>query len=446
MRRRSRHGAMNVQDQPVMGLIGVLRRALTLWRPYRVQGSLILLAMLLQQGFNTVLALSLKLIIDTALANRDGGLLLLILTGLAGGFVVALLANVAADYLTARVGANMLNDLRRMMFNHLQRLSMNFFAHAQAGNIVAHFSSDLADIDKGLTSRLADALLALIGLGVNVPLLFVLEWRLALVSMVALPLMMLGTRAVTPRVSRANYQLKQAQGQLASTVHEHVRAQPVIKVLGLHGSTLARFRHELSGLARDTVRASFLTQLVGTASSLGVLLVQLVALGVGAVLALHGQVTVGALVAFISLLSSVNKDAYNLSKKVVPSLLTATGGLQRIEDLLGQRPRVVDAPGARPLPRLAREIRFTDVSFSYTGDQLHLDHVSFTIPAGETVAFVGPSGGGKSTILGLLTRFYDVAGGARPLGGHGPQAAAQALQHRQNGIVVQDTFLFHTTK
>src|SRR5207249_12244314 len=226
MRRGSRKDLMIVQGPPVMGLIAVMRRALAYWRPYWVQGLLIVAATLVQQAFNTFLALSLKLIIDTALAARDGVLLLWILAGLAGGFVVALLANVAADYLTARVGANMLNDLRRTMFSHLQRLSMDFFAHAQTGNIVAHFSSDLADIDKGLTSRRADALLALIVRAVNVALLFVLEWRLALVSMVALPLMMLGTRAFTPRASRANYQLKQAQGQLASTVHEHVRAQP----------------------------------------------------------------------------------------------------------------------------------------------------------------------------------------------------------------------------
>src|SRR5437016_8967019 len=120
MRAQSREGATSAQGQPVMGLIAVMHRALTYWRPYRVQGLLILLAMLLQQGFNTFLALSLKLIIDTALAARDGVLLLWILAGLAGGFVVALLANVAADYLTARVGANMLNDLRRTMFSHLQ--------------------------------------------------------------------------------------------------------------------------------------------------------------------------------------------------------------------------------------------------------------------------------------------------------------------------------------
>src|SRR5437762_9827819 len=298
MRAQSREGATSAQGQPVMGLIAVMRRALTYWRPYRVQGLLIVVAMLLQQGFNTFLALSLKLIIDTALAAGDSVLLLWILAGLAGGFIIALLANLSADYLTARVASNILNDLRLQMFSHLQRLSMDFFARAQTGNIVAHFSSDLADIDKGLTSRLADALLALIGLAVNVPLLFVLEWRLAVVAMAAVPLMLLGTRLVTPRASRANYQLKQAQGQLASTVLEHVRAQPVIKVFGLQAFTLARFRHQLADLARDTVRASFLTQLVGTASSLGVVLVQLVALGVGALLALHGQLTVGALVAF----------------------------------------------------------------------------------------------------------------------------------------------------
>src|SRR5438876_5593062 len=241
MRAQSREGATSAQGQPVMGLIAVMRRALTYWRPYRVQGLLIVVAMLLQQGFNTFLALSLKLIIDTALAAGDSVLLLWILAGLAGGFIIALLANLSADYLTARVASNILNDLRLRMFSHLQRLSMDFFARAQTGNIVAHFSSDLADIDKGLTSRLADALLALIGLAVNVPLLFVLEWRLALVSMVALPLMMLGTRAFTPRVSRANYQLKAGPG--AARQHRpRARSRPTghqgLWAAGVHSRSL----------------------------------------------------------------------------------------------------------------------------------------------------------------------------------------------------------------
>src|SRR5438094_3234241 len=235
MRRGSRKDLMIVQGPPVMGLIAVMRRALAYWRPYWVQGLLIVAATLLQQALNTFLALSLKLIIDRALAAREGVLLLWILAGLAGGFVVALLASVCADYLTARVSANILNDVRLEMFSHMQRLSMDFFARARTGNIVAHFSSDLVDIEKGLTSRLSDAVLALIGLIVNVPLLFVLEWQLALLFVAALPLIIVGTRAFTPRASRANYQLKQDQGQLASTVHESVRAQPVVKVFGLQG-------------------------------------------------------------------------------------------------------------------------------------------------------------------------------------------------------------------
>src|SRR6266566_1704558 len=426
MRRDRGKDVMNAHGQPVMGLIGVMRRALAYWRPYWVQGVLIVLAMLLQQGFNTFLALSLKLIIDTALPARDGMLLLWILAGLAGGFIVALVANLCADYLTARVSANILNDLRLKMFSHLQRLSMDFFQRARTGNIVAYFSSDLADIEKGLTSRVADALLALI-------------------FMVALPLIMLATRAFTPRAARANYQLKQDQGQLASTVHEYVRAQPVVKVFGLQNSVLARFKDELAGIARSTVRANFLALLVGTTSSLGVLLVQLLALGAGALLALHGHLTVGALVAFMSLLSSVNKDAYNLTKKVVPSLITATGGLQRIEDLLTRRPRVVDARGAQRLPRLAKEIRFEDVSFSYNGEQRQLDHISFTILAGETVAFVGPSGAGKSTILSLLARFYDVTTGAVTIDGHDLRRVTQESLRAQIGHVFQDTFLFNAT-
>src|SRR5437899_7636557 len=156
MRRGSRKDLMSVQGPPVMGLIAVLRRALTYWRPYWVQGLLLVAATLLQQALNTFLALSLKLIIDRALAARDGVMLLWILAGLAGGFIVALFANLCADYLTARVGANILNDLTPKMFSHLQRLSMDFFQRARTGNIVAYFSRDLAAHDEGLTSRFPD--------------------------------------------------------------------------------------------------------------------------------------------------------------------------------------------------------------------------------------------------------------------------------------------------
>src|SRR2546425_12274770 len=128
MRAQSREGATSAQGQPVMGLIAVMHRALTYWRPYRVQGLLIVVAMLLQQGFNTFLALSLKLIIDTALAAGDSVLLLWILAGLAGGFIVALFANLSADYLTARVGAENFDDFPLRVVNHPQGPSVGFFA------------------------------------------------------------------------------------------------------------------------------------------------------------------------------------------------------------------------------------------------------------------------------------------------------------------------------
>src|SRR3989442_8874085 len=140
MRAQSREGATSAQGQPVMGLIAVMRRALTYWRPYRVQGLLIVVAMLLQQGFNTFLALSLKLIIDTALAAGDSVLLLWILAGLAGGFIIALLANLSADYLTARGGVNILNALRLRVFSHLLGVSMGLFAQHQPGKTAHHAS------------------------------------------------------------------------------------------------------------------------------------------------------------------------------------------------------------------------------------------------------------------------------------------------------------------
>jgi len=129
----------------------------------------------------------------------------------------------------------------------------------------------------------------------------------------------------------------------------------------------------------------------------------------------------------------------------VPGVVGGTVGLLRPEALRGQRPQVVGAPGAHPLPRLAREIRFADVTFSYNGGQSQLDHVSLTIPAGETVAIVGPSGAGKSTILSLITRLYDVTAGAVTIDGHDLRQVTQDSLRAQIGVVLQETFLFNTT-
>src|SRR5262249_55035480 len=204
----------------------------------------------------------------------------------------------------------------------------------------------------------------------------------------------------------SSYQKREMESGMLSAVQEMVLAQPVVKAFGLELPVLAGFSQRNEGLFNSAVRVSFLSALVERSAAVGILALNVLIIGVGAYWAFSGALSVGTLVSFVAVFLTLS---YSLSyvSQFVPSLLHAGGGLGHIQHLLNQQPRVVDAPGAIPLPRMARELTFRNVAFSYTGEQLNLPDLSFRITRGEFVAFVGPSGSGKSTLLNLLLRFYD---------------------------------------
>ena len=193
---------------------------------------------------------------------------------LAGGFLLAAGAVLLADYLGAAIAAAILNGIRLRMFEHLQKLSIGYYAQVRSGDVVARFTSDLTDIQKSLTTRIVDAVIATLGLAINIPVAFAIDWRLGLVMVLGMPVAGLGTRVFGRRAANSRYALKQQEAALASLVQESVRAQPVVKVFGLVGWLQDRFRAQLEDLRRRFVRAEFAAELVGSASSQGVLVTQ----------------------------------------------------------------------------------------------------------------------------------------------------------------------------
>ena len=353
-----------MDDHRPMGLLATVGHALRYWRPHWRIGILLLAVLAVPQGFKAFFAYSQRLIIDNALIGHDAALLTRVLAALAGTFVLATAAILLADYLGARIGAAILNTVRLRMFRHLQRLSIGYYARVQSGDVVARFTSDLADIQKSLTTRVVDAVVAMLGLIINIPVAFMIDWRLATVMVLGMPMAGLGTRVFGRRASAARYALKQGEAGVASTVGESVRAQPVVKVFGLAGWLMERFEQQLADLARRFVRAEFLAELVGSSSSLGVLVAQVVVLGVGAWMAYSDLLTTGSLVAFLSLHAVVSKDAYDLTKKVIPApdLLVrraaAHRGAARRTRGRGRRRRRADAePGRGPAGARERDVR-----------------------------------------------------------------------------------------
>jgi ATP-binding cassette subfamily B protein len=407
-------------------------------------GLLIMGGLLIEMAFYAAVPMSFKYLVDYAIIPRNERILIAILTGLACSLVVASVAGLGLDYLYAKFTTGVLNDLRWRMFTHLQRLSMNFYARAQATDIISRFSSDLSSLDRALVSALDGCALPALELVLSAVLLFMLDWRLGLITMLAIPACFAGPRLMTPRAAAAGTLRKQNESQTAGTVQENISGQSIIKAFSLEKSMLARFAERIASQAAASLRVSFLSSFMERSAHVGTLVVQVLVLGVGGYLAFRGQLSIGSLAAFQALFGNFTGSLTSFTH-FYPTLVQAGTGMQRIQELLDEKPGVVDLPDAGTLPRLSREIRFNGVKFGYTPAQLNLNEVSFTIRAGESVAFVGPSGSGKSTVLTVLTRFYEPDAGTVAFDGNDLKRATQDSLRGQLGIVFQESVLFNTT-
>lgn len=439
--RAAEAGSLSTQ---AMGLTGFFRVFFRYLRPYRFQAVMIVLALLVDLLFDTALRLSFKYLIDDVLVTKNSRLLVIILAALAVGVVLASLAGVCRDYFYARLTGSLLNDIRYKLFCHLQRLSMGFYSKAQVGDLMARFSTDLSSVENAVVAALPGGLIAIFGTLFAVIPLFLLEWHMALGVMICLPFCLLGPKMLERRASDANYAFKEEQGAVASTVQENISAQAVVKAFSLEQSAQTKFRQQLDRLFRIGVRANFLNYLMERTPTLSVLVLELLVVGAGSFLVFNDHLTVGSFVSFYVLFVSVNESVYCLTW-VVPSLMEAAAGMQRVEEILTERADIPDAPGATPLEKNSREIAFQNVSFGYAPEHTVLKEASLAIAHGSRVAFVGPSGSGKSTALNLIMRFYDPGQGLIAFDGRDVRTVTQESLRSRMGVVFQENFLFNTS-
>jgi ATP-binding cassette subfamily B protein len=430
--------------QAVPGITTLIRRAATYLRPYWKQEALVLVGTLVAAGYAIVEPLAFQWIIDRAIIPRDFRLLGLLLGGLGFLFVAQSLASLGREYLNAKVAANVLSDMRLQLFRHLQRLSMGYYSRAQVGDIMSRLSSDLFAVQGAMTGMLVQLIYLVATVVVSTVLLLWLQWKLGLLALVISPLVLLGQRLFGAKAVEASYQEQQETAAVSTVLQENLGAQAVVKAFGLEDSSTTTFRESVARLTTATIRSTFIGALFGMTAQLTVALIQLVTMGVGAFMVMKGHLSLGSLLAFTGLLGNVLGPMQGFSG-LLQGLQQATGGMRRIDELLAEEPQVVDAPAAAPLPRFGQEIRFEDVSFSYTGEQMNLKNVSLTIAAGQKVAFVGPSGCGKSTLLSLILRLYDPNAGAVTLDGRDLRTITQASLRGQLATVLQDTFLFNAS-
>jgi ATP-binding cassette, subfamily B, bacterial len=420
------------------------RRFTTLARlvaPYRGRATLSVLTLLLATGIALAPPFLAKFALDDAVNGDAGGKLYLVVAL----FLVAGLANwgmtYAQTYLTGWVGERMLADLRTTLFDHLQDLSLGFYERNRAGVIISRLTNDVEALDQLVTdgiSTLVQSTLTLVGTAI---LLFILDWRLALATLTVIPVMSVGPVLFRRYSTRAYRAVRERLGLVTATLAEDIAGMRVVQAFTREQVNIRNFR-EVSERYRQSnqqtvVLSGWYFPFVDLLSTVALAIV----LGYGGHLYFEGAVEIGTLFAFMLYVQNFFDPVQQLSQ-LYGTFLSATAALDKINDLLDEQPQVVDEPGARDLGHLAGDVRFEGVRFSYgRGDEV-LHGIDLDVPAGTTVALVGHTGAGKSTIAKLLARFYDPTHGRITLDGADLRHVTQTSLRRQLGVVPQEGFLF----
>ncbi|HUF01930.1 MAG TPA: ABC transporter ATP-binding protein [Gaiellaceae bacterium] len=385
-----------------------------------------------------------KLAVDDGIAARDLERLTLIVAAFVGAGVATFVLSSAQTYFTGWVGERGLADLRIRLFTHLQRLSLGYYERNRTGAIISRITNDVEALDQLVTDGLSSLVQNSLLLGGTAAVLFLLDWRLALATLVVLPAMALLTAWFRMRSNRAYRAVRERLGLVTATLAEDISGMRVVQSFTREPASQASFRginERYRAANYDTVVLSGVYfPAVDVLSSVATAIV----LGLGGALVVQGELTVGTLFAFTLYLANFFDPVQQLSQ-LYNTFLSATAALDRITNVLDEEPDVVDAPGARSLDRVEGHVRFEHVRFGYGALPDVLHDFDLDVPSGTTVALVGHTGAGKSTIAKLLARFYDPRSGRITVDGTDLRGVTQSSLRRQLGIVPQEGFLFAGT-
>lgn len=423
------------------------RRISTLARltaPYRLRTALAIASLVAATLTALAPPFLAKLAIDDGISARDLDALTLIVVLFVLAGLANLLTSIAQTYFTGWTGERILADLRIKLFRHLQRLSLGFFERNRAGVIISRLTNDVEALDQlvtdGVTSLFQNSLM-LIGSAV---ILFFLDWRLALAALAIFPFMAIATSIFRVRSSRAYRAVRERLGLVTATLAEDIAGMRVVQSFTREETNQRQFRGVNSRYRESNQETVVLNGLYFPFVDFLSAVATATVLGFGGWLAFEGEVTVGTLFAFLLYLSNFFDPVQQLSQ-LYNTFLAATAALDKITDVLDEEPQVVDRPDARPLPQIEGRVRFDYVRFGYGDGPEILHGIDLDVDAGTTVALVGHTGAGKSTIAKLLARFYDPREGGITIDGHDLRDVTQESLRRQLGIVPQEGFLFAGT-
>ena len=423
------------------------RAARRLWQylsPYKPRLALISLLMTMAALATVASPYLIGRAIDRFIEGGDPVGLARTMLALAAIYVFNYIANAGAFYLMAWLGQHTLKGLRQDIFAHLQRLSLRYFDTHEAGDLMSRLVNDTDTINQlfsGGLNRIVINVLSLVGILIAMTLL---QWQLALASFTVLPFMLVATLIFARRARTAYRRTREKIGAVSADLEENISGVREVQAFSRERVNWERFQ-TLNAENRDAnVGAQAITSaFMPAVDILSTIAIAIVA-GFGGYLAIQGTVTVGVIVAFLTYVQRFFEPIRALSI-LYTTMQSALAGAERIFDLLDEEAETEGAPDAGEISTVQGQVTFERVHFGYKPEEEVLHDINFVAEPGQTVALVGPTGAGKTSIVNLLLRFYDPWSGVITIDTTNTQEVKRASLRRQMSIVLQDTFLFSGT-
>ena len=444
---------------------GTVRRIGAFAKPYRGSIAAFLGLVVVAATLTVATPLLFQRIIDDGVAKGDRGVVVTLSLIVAGLAVIVGLLGLVQRWYSARIGEGLIYDLRTQVFAHVQRMPLAFFTRTQTGALISRLNNDVIGAQQAFTSTLSGVVSNIISLVLVLIAMFALSWQITVASLLLLPLFLIPARYVGRRLQQLTREQMQTNADMSTVMTErfNVSGALLAKLFGRPQVEDDDFAGKADRVRDIGVRIAMSNRVFFTSLTMVASLATALVYGVGGVLAIEGSITTGTLVALAGLLAGLYGPLTALSNVRV-DVMTALVSFERVFEVLDLPLRIEDLPDAWSLPQGPTGIAFEHVDFRYptaeevslasleavaaleaAPNQQVLHDVSFRVEPGQLVALVGPSGAGKSTITALVSRLYDVTGGAVLVGGHDVRTVTLESLHDVVGVVTQDAHMWHDT-
>ncbi|GIQ70926.1 ABC transporter ATP-binding protein [Xylanibacillus composti] len=422
----------------------MIRRFMTYYRPHRklflLDFSCAVIVALLELAF----PLGVQWMIDTLLPEENWKMITWVGLALLFLYIASTGLQFVVNYWGHKLGINIETDMRQQLFNHVQKLSFRFFDNTKTGKLMSRMTNDLFEIGEVAHHGPEDMFIALMTFVGAFGIMLTVNWQLALITFVAVPILVWLIVFFNRRLNRAATTMFEKIGEVNARVEDSISGIRVVKSFGNEQFEKDRFLQNNKAFRLAKLRSYLVISYSSSSIYMLTRLIHLIVLVSGAWFAYTGSLTIGALVGFLLYVNIFLKpiDKINALMETYPK---GMAGFKRFCELMDTEPDVADKPNAIAVKDLKGEIEFRDVSFGYEQHSIVLKNVNLHIRAGETIALVGPSGAGKSTLCSLIPRFYEVNEGTITIDGIDIQDMKQSSLRAQIGVVQQDVFLFNGT-